>query len=90
MNDGHEKSGQVLVGEILPGKATQSKARLNTIGEIRREAAKVYNEARSGTLQSGEATRFTYILNVIATLIRDGELENRVKALEQEKGRIGR
>ena len=57
--------------------------RLTTLPQVRREMIRVYREARSGTLPSGEATRLTFILQAIAKLIEQGDTEARLEELER-------
>lgn len=74
----------VVEGELLSPLPTPAKIRLNTVRECRRELAKVYAEAKAGRIATQDATRLCYLLTSIATMIRDGELEDRVRALELE------
>lgn len=73
------------VAEGHPPPAKERRIRLTTIGEIRKEMAKVYREARNGQIDTVQAGRFTYMLREIAVLIRDHQIEARLEALE--KGR---
>jgi DNA-binding TFAR19-related protein (PDSD5 family) len=76
---------KVFEGEWVKGLPTpRVRSRLTNIREVRREMAKVYIEARAGTLRTDVATRLVYILTQISNLIRDSELEDRVKQLEDE------
>lgn len=74
----------VLEGELLSPVPTPAKIRLNTVRECRRELAKVYADAKAGVMATQDATRLCYLLTSIATMIRDGELEDRVRALESQ------
>ena len=58
--------------------------RLATVRDVRREAARLYTEARNGQLEPHVATRLAYLLQTIAGLIRDGEIEARLSALETQ------
>lgn len=78
------KTVYVVEGELLPPVPTPAKIRLNTVRECRRELAKVYADAKAGIIPTQDATRLTYMLNALATMIRDGELEDRVRALESQ------
>lgn len=60
-------------------------SRLDTLVACRRELARLYREARTGTLDTQEATRLTFIVMNIARLIEGGELERRLAALEQTR-----
>jgi hypothetical protein len=46
------------------------------------ELVKVYREARQGSLGTQEASRLTYILQIIAKVLEQSDLEKRVAALE--------
>ena len=74
----------VVEGEVLPALPTPAKVRLNTVRECRRELAKVYADAKAGVIATQTATRLCYLLTSLATMIRDGELEDRVRALENQ------
>ena len=76
----------VEVLEPLPAPRSIAR-RLTCVREVRRELAKVYSEARKGVLRTEEATRLTYILVQLSNLIRDSELEQRVRDLEDELAR---
>lgn len=67
----------------LPSPPTISpRLRLSTIGDCKREIAKLYREVRRGELASTEAARLVWMLNTLANMIADHELEARVEALE--------
>ena len=57
-------------------------ARLDSPSRVRREAARLYWSARRGELSAADASRFASVLALIATLLRDTELEDRISALE--------
>lgn len=78
------KSLYVIEGEVLSAPPTPSRPRLNTVRECRRELAKVYVDAKSGRMETQTATRLCYLLTSLAAMIRDGELEDRVRALESQ------
>jgi hypothetical protein len=84
-NETAVKSVAVEVLEPLPTPRVRS--RLTCVREVRREMAKVYCEARAGTMRTDTATRLVYILTQLSNLIRDSELEQRVEQLEQELSR---
>jgi hypothetical protein len=82
--------GNVVVVESfdpLPIPSRITARRLTCVREVRREMAKVYAEARNGTLRTDVATRLVYILTQLSNLIRDSELEQRVRDLEDELAR---
>ena len=82
---GDEKGVKVVQGEVLNALPTsRTRSRLTCVREVRREMAKVYAEARAGTIRTDTATRLVYILTQLSNLIRDSELEQRVQELEQQ------
>lgn len=64
-------------------RATSPRLRLSTIGDCKREIAKLYREVRRGELASTEATRLVWLLNTLANLIADHDLEKRLAQLEK-------
>lgn len=66
-----------------PKKAKERRIRLNTIGEIRSEMAKIIVESRNGKLDTAIATRHIYMLRELAVLIRDHQIEARLEAIEK-------
>ena len=71
--------------------ATSSKVsprlRLNTIADVKREYRRLYVEARNGQITSGDASKLGYLLQALANLIADNDLEARLHALESRPGR---
>ena len=63
---------------------TPPKIKLNTLEDVRRETARVYREARGGTIDVSEAARFTYILVGIGKLIEATEIEKRLSQMERK------
>ena len=62
--------------------------RLDTLPRIRREAARLYCDARRGLIATSDASRLASVLTLLATLIRDAELgalAERVAALEARR-----
>jgi hypothetical protein len=57
--------------------------RLDSLASVRREAARLYTEARRGQLDPGDATRLGQLLQLIARLLSEGEIERRLEALER-------
>ena len=87
---GNKKANNVLEGEVvtkstLPRGVTY-KIRLANIGDVRLEVAKVYREARQNKIPAQQATRLVYILTALANMIRDSDLEERIKQLEERHG----
>lgn len=57
--------------------------RLDTLPRCRREAARLYADARKGTLAAADASKLAAVLGLVATLIERGELEDRLTELER-------
>lgn len=73
--------------EVLPppprGKGSIA---LTKMSHIRSELSRLYREARNGKIDLGDATKLTYILQVLAKVIEGNELEARIEALEAAQG----
>lgn len=65
-----------------PAKKRPRHIRLRTIDDVRLEAERVYRDARNGKIQPGDATKFSYMLAQIGSLIELGEFERRLGAVE--------
>ncbi len=85
MENGNDKAGQLVAGEVLAVTPYRSRARLrlSTVHECTREMARIYREARNKQIDTQTATRLCYILQSLAAMIRDGDLERRIEVLEQ-------
>ncbi len=57
---------------------------LNDLRGIRREMIKVYRATRRGEIDTRDAARLVFMLREIARTITEGELEERLIALEDE------
>lgn len=60
-----------------------ARGKLQTASDIGNEMAKIYRLAKSGEMDASIATKLTYILQSLAKIRVDGELEARLEALEQ-------
>ena len=60
---------------------------LTKTSEVRDELARVYRAARSGKIETSEATRLTYILVSLSKIIESSDIESRLDALEGEIGK---
>ncbi len=79
--------------EVLPPPPRQKGSiALTKMAHIRSELSRLYREARNGKIDLGDATKLTYILQVLAKVIEGNELEARIEALEraQEVSQHGR
>ena len=56
--------------------------RLDTLPRCRREAVRLYIDARQGRIPAADASRLAVVLTLVMTAIRDGELEARIATLE--------
>lgn len=63
-------------------RPVSARLRLSTIGDCKREIAKLYREVRRGELASTEAGKLVWMLNTLANLIADHDLEDRLSRLE--------
>ena len=68
-----------------PPKAVSPRLRLSTIGDCKREIAKLYREVRRGETSSTEAGKLVWMLNTLANLIADHDIEQRLAALEEHE-----
>lgn len=57
---------------------------LKTIGDVKKELARVFWAARSGTADVGDCSKMANILSLLGRLISDHDLEARITKLEQE------
>lgn len=78
---------QAVEGELIPANPVRSRLRLGSIREVRRELQKVYEDAKAGRMSTQDAGRLTYILQSLASMIRDSDLESRIQKLEQQNGK---
>jgi hypothetical protein len=58
--------------------------RLETIEDVRAELSKVYRAARTGRIEMNDAKGLCYLLVSLGALVKDGALEARIAALEQQ------
>ena len=56
--------------------------RLDSAIRVRRELARLYGEARGGTLDVGAASKLANILQILGRMIEAGDLEERISILE--------
>lgn len=80
-----EKDAVVIDGETGLPERTPSAAGipLRTAVDVRREQAKVYREARAGTLDKVDAAKLVWMLGEIRKSIELEEVERRLSELEQ-------
>lgn len=63
---------------------TPPKIKLNSLGDVRREMATIYREARAGTIDISDAGRLAYVLTGIGKLIEAEQIETRLAELERK------
>ena len=61
-----------------------ARLRLSTIADCKREIRRIYIDSRNGEIVSAEAGRYVWILNTLANLIVDHELEEKVNRLQNK------
>jgi len=59
--------------------------RLDTPGDVRREAARLYRAARRGEVEASDASRLATVLNLIVRSLEVHELEERIQQLEDQR-----
>ena len=70
-----------------PVAKPMSRIRLSNLSDVAKEIRKLYREARAGTLQTAEATKLAYLLNMLAGILTASDLEERLAALEGDKSK---
>lgn len=80
-----KEQNKLVVLNPPPGKRSAS-IPLSRSSEIRYELARLYREARAGVLEAQTATRLAYLLQVLAKVIEQSDLEQRIAALEEAQG----
>lgn len=76
------------VGEAKASPRSPLVGKLDTLPRVRREAARLYRDARRGLIATSDASRLASVLTLLAALIRDGDLAQlaaRVEALEARR-----
>ena len=73
------------VVELLPASRSTPKINLQNAAAIRRELAAVYRDARAGKIETQDATRLGYLLNLLGQALEREVLENRLEALEAQQ-----
>ena len=82
----HQTAESPAVVSVQPDPTTAkryARSKLQTASDIGNEMAKIYRLAKSGEMDASIATKLTYILQSLARIRVDGELEARLEALEQ-------
>ena len=58
------------------------RAKLDTIGDVKTQLARLYREARGGKIATQDATRLASMLAMLGRMIEGSDLEDRLAALE--------
>jgi hypothetical protein len=59
------------------------RVRLENLRQIRRELGHLYNEGKNGTRAVADVSKLANVLQIMANLIRDADLETRLAELEK-------
>ena len=76
-----ENAGSPPVSEPTPAVVVV-RAKLDTLGDVKAQLARIYREAKGGKINTQDASRLANILAILARLIEGSELEARITALE--------
>ena len=63
-----------------------AKRRLKTLEDSRRYLANLVNRTEGGQVEASLAGRLGYLVNILVRIIEHGDLEHRIKALEDRIG----
>ena len=74
-SDPRAKSNPVTVAPRL-------RLKLQTLGDVRRELARIYREGKAGQREVADVSRLANVLQILAKAIEPGELEQRIEKLE--------
>jgi len=58
------------------------RAKLQSVNDVQSQLARLYREARSGSIRVEDASRLANILAILGRMIGDSDLEARIAALE--------
>lgn len=83
------KSGSIIIDNITgqvealpPVKGQRYRCKLDCIGDVKSEMAKVYRESRSGVIDAVVGTKLIWMLQAVGKAIETGDLEKRIELLE--------
>lgn len=71
-----------IAATLVQMPTPQPKIPLQSLEDVRREAARVYREARAGKIETADASRLSFMLQGIAKMIEASSIERRIEALE--------
>ena len=66
---------------------TPPRTALTKLEHVRGEMARIYRQAKTGKIDTQDATRLAYILNSLAKIIEQADLEARIENLEKTRRR---
>ena len=80
------KSLTVSKPDDMPLATPKASARLklSTIADCKREIRRLYIDSRNNEISCAEAGRYVWILNTLANLIVDHELEDKINRLQNK------
>lgn len=73
------------VESLPPQKGTRYRCKLDSLGDVKSEMAKLYREARSGVIDVQDSTKLVWVLQAVAKVIEGSDLEKRIEILEGKK-----
>jgi len=85
-NDGWQTRIPVDDDREPPAPTKHARAKLKTVGDVSHELAKLYREARSGRIKVDDASRLANMLSILSRILSDTQLEERIAALEGQRG----
>lgn len=65
-----------------PAPVASDRLRLSSVADVKREIRRIYIDTRNGKVSSTEAGKLVWMLQTLANLIVDHELEKRLGELE--------
>jgi hypothetical protein len=70
--------------KLIPPAARRKgfRAKLQSVNDVQAQLARLYREARSGSIRVEDASRLANILAILGRMIGDSDLEARIAALE--------
>lgn len=74
--------------QALPPSLPPRVGPLNTAQRVRAELARVYKDARQGTISTQDASRLAFILTALYKVIEGSDLERRIEQLEKAHAQI--
>jgi hypothetical protein len=73
------------VESLPPQKGHRYRCKLDSLGDVKSEMAKLYREARSGVIDVQDSTKLVWVLQAVAKVIEGSDLEKRIEILEAKK-----